>query len=73
VRKIFNHVRDILNLINRYRGFVGNKSTKPLCFKKVKETINQYIISYNEQRYQEKLKGLTPMEYRNQALNQLNI
>ncbi|MBU1094316.1 MAG: IS3 family transposase [Firmicutes bacterium] len=27
----------------------------------------------NEQRYQEKLKGLTPIEYRNQALNQLNI
>lgn len=40
---------------------------------KLKEAINQYIIFYNEQRYQEKLKGLTPIEYRNQALNQLNI
>lgn len=39
----------------------------------LKEAINQYIIFYNEQRYQEKLKGLTPIEYRNQALNQLNI
>ena len=39
----------------------------------LKEAINQYIVFYNEQRYQEKLKGLTPIEYRNQALNQLNI
>jgi len=39
----------------------------------LKEEINQYIVFYNEQRYQEKLKGLTPIEYRNQALNQLNI
>jgi len=39
----------------------------------LKEAINQYINFYNEQRYQEKLKGLTPMAYRNQALNQLNI
>lgn len=39
----------------------------------LKEAINQYIIFYNEQRYQDKLKGLTPIEYRNQALNQLNI
>ena len=30
--------------------------------------IDQYIQFYNEQRYQEKLKGLTPMEFRNQAL-----
>lgn len=39
----------------------------------LKEAINQYIIFYNEERYQEKLKGFTPIEYRNQALNQLNI
>lgn len=39
----------------------------------LKEAINQYIVFYNEQRYQEKLKGLTPIEYRNQALNQQNI
>ncbi|MBU1142678.1 MAG: IS3 family transposase [Firmicutes bacterium] len=39
----------------------------------LKEAINQYIVFYNEERYQEKLKGLTPIEYRNQALNQLNI
>ena len=39
----------------------------------LKAAINQYIVFYNEQRYQKKLKGLTPIQYRNQALNQLNI
>lgn len=39
----------------------------------LKHEIDQYITFYNEQRYQEKLKGLTPIQYRNQALNQLNI
>ena len=34
----------------------------------LKTAIDQYIKFYNEQRYQEKLKGLTPMEFRNQAL-----
>jgi putative transposase len=34
----------------------------------LKAAIDQYIRFYNEQRYQEKLKGLTPMAYRNQAL-----
>lgn len=34
----------------------------------LKIAIEQYVQFYNEQRYQEKLKGLTPMEFRNQAL-----
>lgn len=34
----------------------------------LKIAIDQYIQFYNEQRYQEKLKGLTPIEFRNQAL-----
>ncbi len=32
------------------------------------EAIHEYIDFYNNQRFQANLKGLTPMEYRNQAL-----
>lgn len=32
------------------------------------EAISQYIKKYNEERYQAKLKGLTPIAYRNQTL-----
>ena len=32
------------------------------------EKIEDYIRYYNTERYQEKLKGLTPSEYRNQAI-----
>ncbi len=39
----------------------------------LKSSIIKYIKFYNEQRFQAKLKGLTPIEYRNQALSQLNI
>lgn len=31
-------------------------------------TMHEYIKYYNEERIQVKLKGLTPVEYRNQAL-----
>ena len=41
--------------------------------KTLKSNIIRYIKFYNEQRFQAKLKGLTPIEYRNQALSQLNI
>jgi transposase InsO family protein len=34
------------------------------------ESIDRYIAFYNHERYQAKLKGLTPIEYRNQALKQ---
>ncbi len=37
------------------------------------ESIDRYIAFYNHERYQAKLKGLTPIEYRNQALNQSNL
>ncbi len=39
----------------------------------LKSSIIKYIKFYNEQRFQAKLKGLTPNEYRNQALSPLNI
>lgn len=39
----------------------------------LKSSIIKYITFYNEQRFQAKLKGLTPTAYRNQALSQLNI
>lgn len=41
--------------------------------KELKSSIIKYIKFYNEQRFQAKLKGLTPIEHRNQALSQLNI
>lgn len=34
----------------------------------LKQAIHKYINFYNNDRYQGKLKDLTPMEYRNQAL-----
>jgi transposase InsO family protein len=36
--------------------------------KELREAIHKYISFYNNERYQEKLKGLTPIEYRNQVL-----
>jgi len=33
------------------------------------KAINDYIYFYNNQRYHTKLKGMTPMDYRNQALS----
>ncbi|MGE4571845.1 MAG: IS3 family transposase, partial [Candidatus Izemoplasmatales bacterium] len=35
----------------------------------LKMAIEEYITFYNNHRYQPVLKGLTPMELRNQALN----
>ncbi|WP_197672580.1 IS3 family transposase [Arcanobacterium phocae] len=32
------------------------------------DQLDQYITWYNNNRIQERLKGLTPIEYRNQAL-----
>lgn len=42
--------------------------TKFNSFKELEETIHKYIYFYNNERYQLKTKGLTPIEYRNQAL-----
>lgn len=36
--------------------------------KNLEQVIHEYIIFYNNERFQEKLKDLTPIEYRNQAL-----
>ena len=38
---------------------------------KLKMAIEEYILFYNNQRFQPVLKGLTPMEYRNQALDSI--
>jgi len=35
----------------------------------LKEAMDRYILYYNTERIQVKLKGLTPCEYRNQALS----
>jgi putative transposase len=37
-------------------------------FEELEQAIIEYIDFYNNERFQEKLKGLTPIEYRNQAL-----
>jgi putative transposase len=37
-------------------------------FYEIQQAVNQYINFYNTRRLQEKLKGLAPMEYRNQTL-----
>lgn len=37
-------------------------------FEDLDQSINEYIDFYNTRRLQKKLKGLTPMEYRNQTL-----
>ncbi|GGP08683.1 hypothetical protein GCM10011346_09700 [Oceanobacillus neutriphilus] len=37
-------------------------------FEELVEDIDQYIQFYNEERYQEKLNSLTPLEYRYQAV-----
>lgn len=36
--------------------------------KELKKAINDYINFYNNERYQENLKGMTPIEFRNHAL-----
>jgi len=35
------------------------------------QAIDEYIQWYNTERIQQRLKGLTPMHYRNQALERL--
>ena len=35
----------------------------------LKKEIDKYIYFYNSKRYQNKLKGMTPIEYREHALN----
>ena len=37
-------------------------------FDQLQEAIDKYMVFYNTRRLQEKLKGLAPMEYRNQTL-----
>ena len=37
-------------------------------YEELKQAIDEYIDFYNTRRLQKKLKGLTPMEYRNQTL-----
>ncbi len=37
-------------------------------FEELKQAIDEYMDFYNMRRLQKKLKGLTPIEYRNQAL-----
>jgi len=39
-------------------------------FKELEEAIHKYMYFYNNERFQLKTKGLTPIEYRNQALVQ---
>lgn len=34
-------------------------------------SVDEYAVGYNNLRVQERLKGLTPMQYRNQALQTL--
>lgn len=48
------------------------KLNKFYSIEKLKMAIEEYILFYNNQRYQPVLKGLTPMEYRNQALDSIN-
>ncbi|KAB8132663.1 IS3 family transposase, partial [Gracilibacillus oryzae] len=36
-------------------------------FEELSKAINQYIYFYNHNRYQERLNGLSPMEYRTKA------
>lgn len=56
-------------------GFFGALKSEMFYGKKFQsmdhliETITEYISFYNERRFQKRLKCLTPMEYRNQALN----
>lgn len=55
-------------------GFFGTLKTEMFYGKKFEsmniliEKIKSYIIFYNENRFQKRLKCLAPMEYRNQAL-----
>ncbi len=37
-------------------------------FDKLRLAIQRYIHSYNEERYQQRLNGLAPLEYRAQAV-----
>lgn len=39
----------------------------------LREAMEEYIEYYNEQRISTKLKGLTPIQYRNQSLNCVNM
>lgn len=56
-------------------GFLGTLKTEMYYLnnfndiKVLEKEINRYIDFYNNKRYQNKLKGLTPIEFRNQALN----
>ncbi|HWI49130.1 MAG TPA: IS3 family transposase [Rummeliibacillus sp.] len=36
-------------------------------FEELQQAINEYIYFYNNNRYQKRLNGLSPLEFRNQA------
>jgi putative transposase len=48
-----------------YHGEVFNTITA------LTQAINEYIQWYNTERVQQRLKGLTPIQYRNQTLEPL--
>jgi len=37
-------------------------------YEELRQAIDEYIVFYNTERLQKNLKGLTPIEYRNQTL-----
>jgi len=56
--------------MEEFRGIIKSEMyylRKFHTHEKLKQAIDKFIYFYNLRRFQEKLKGLTPMEYRNQA------
>jgi len=55
-------------------SFFGTLKSEPFylerfeCIEQLQASIRQYIHYYNHHRIRIKLKGLSPMQYRNQAL-----
>jgi len=62
--------------IEAFWGILKSEMYYSKKFRSVEElttAIHAYIHFYNNKRYQKNLKGLTPIEYRNQALHMLKL
>ncbi len=50
--------------------FHGKNSQRVTSIDELKQTIDEYIHYYNHDRIKSKLKGLSPVEYKNSVLDQ---
>ena len=66
--KKLNQILNLLNLIHNENTFILGFVKNLFINEADRKAMEEYIEFYNTKRLQAKLKGLTPMDYRNQAL-----